>query len=338
MNNLPPESPEEPPPLEIIKWAEDQCDNRIAAFLRSSRFNNTKKQPITCALAPRKPEDSGYRFELSPQLGCRIGCNFCACGPFQGDLTTNEIINQMTILEQEASERNIQIREPYKIAFTDGGELLLNPECLNILQATTDYYRPALVKISTVLPDFSKDHISSEKNLNGVINLMKNYAPGITLQVSLYSTNEQIRQENSKKIPLFSFKDLNALGRIWKNNHPDGRRITLSFTLTDNSKVDPEEIANVLSPEFFRIRLHPYKENNIRRKFNTMSKQKYTELYNQFLDSPYYDPNEKNDNIQLEEYDHYEQNMLTTGGTNALREKVKQTKEEIKQTLEDDDE
>ncbi|MFA6528603.1 MAG: hypothetical protein WCT46_03620 [Candidatus Gracilibacteria bacterium] len=43
----------------------------------------------------------------------------------------------------------------------------------------------------------------------------------------------------------------------------DGRKTTLAFTLTEGSHYVPEEIKDVLIPELFETRLHPYDPINL---------------------------------------------------------------------------
>lgn len=246
--------------------------NCITAFLCSDRINNGLNHSIACAVLPRsRDENKGYLFELSPQVGCKMSCPFCELEPYKDSLTPEEVVSQIKILQDETRLHNIPINDPFKINFSDGGELLLNEHCMEILRAATNYL-PVLVKVSTTMPD---DDISKE-NLTGLIKFMQNYMPGVTLQVSLYSTDENIRNRPSK-VPFISFARLRDIGEEWKAKHPEGRKITLTFTLTSTSHCKPHEIVNILPPELFRIRLHPYKPNN-KKGISTMSIQRCKEI------------------------------------------------------------
>ena len=61
-------------------------------------------------------------FELSPQLGCVAKCNFCGCGPLRGNLSPEEVVEEIQILKFDAIENGIEIKNP-KVSFADGGEL-----------------------------------------------------------------------------------------------------------------------------------------------------------------------------------------------------------------------
>lgn len=211
------------------------------------------KNPARCTLYSRK--SGGYLFELSPQLGCVVGCDFCDCGEFRANLTAEEVVGEIKILQHEALDRGISINGPCQIAFTDGGELLLNPRWLEIIEAVTAYF-PADIKISTVLP--AEECV--RRKLRKIFSFMKNYPFQTKLQVSLYSTDPKIRQ-NASKIPLMSFEEISLWGEEFVRLNPSGRKVTLAFTLTDHSFCWPDDISSILTPENFAIALYPYKKN-----------------------------------------------------------------------------
>lgn len=301
---LPPNHPLEP----MMRATKNR--NAITAFLHSNRINNGSNQPITCTLFPRKRDGSaGYLFELSPQVGCIMNCDFCGCGKFKGNLTAVEVVDQIRALEEEALLRNVPMSAPFKIGFSDGGELLLNRHCPDILEAVTSHM-PVLVKISTTMPRTPM----LRRNLAHLFDFMQNYKPGITLQISLYSTDESIRNRSSS-VPFISFAELRDIGEEWKTKHPEGRNITLTFTLTSTSHCDPREIARILPPELFRVRLHPYKPNNIKG-IATMPSQDCEELCAAFEECGY--------TTDLERYQPWENEQLLIGGTLTVNTLLKE--------------
>ena len=195
--------------------------------------------------------------EVSSQIGCRIGCMFCGCGEFKRDLMPDEVLEQIRILQQTAQKTGISLDEVNKINFTDGGEILFNPHCIDIIRAVTAYL-PLKIKISSVMPDAE----IVRENLNWIMHFMQNYPPCVVFQISLYSTDEKIRQDNSNR-KLMSFEELRQFGEQWLNAHPSRRKVTLTFTLTSKSNYVPEKIAEVLPPSLFVVRLHGYKPNNV---------------------------------------------------------------------------
>ncbi|MFA6521352.1 MAG: radical SAM protein [Candidatus Gracilibacteria bacterium] len=246
---------------------------------------NAKAHPIVARLLPRDRQGSGHIFEVSPQLGCIIGCKFCSHSPgkedLHGNLTPEQVVDQIRILEKEAMQRDFQIN-PYKINFTDGGELLLNPHCPDILAEVSRHLRRK-IKISTVLPDLP----ITRRNLDTTFDFMKNYEPGISWQISLASTNEQGRQEQRRgsSVPLYSMEKIRDLCERIKQAYEGTRRATLTFTLTDNSDCDPREIIDVLPPDLVQPRLHPFKENRTGQR--TMPTEKIEELRQAFGQAGY---------------------------------------------------
>lgn len=265
------------------------------------------KQSIAAILSPGDAEETHrvtctwYRngsrniFEISSQIGCRIGCIFCGCGDFKRDLTPDEVLEQIKILQRSGEQAGAPLNEVNKINFTDGGELLFNPNCIDIIRAVTAYL-PLKIKISSVMPDAE----IVRENLNWIMNFMQNYPPGVVFQISLYSTNEEIRQAASNR-KLMSFEELRQFGEQWLNAHPSRRKVTLTFTLTSKSHCVPEEIAEILPPNLFVVRLHGYKPNNVEG-VEPMDSEMRGRLNKKFQDLGYttiYDDPDDFDNKQL---------------------------------------
>jgi len=289
--------------LEVKDW---QCTKQgarsVAAFLQPKKTTSPADHSVTCCLYPKDSEGHNYLYELSPQLGCTVDCSFCGCGDFVCNLGADEVVEQMEILEEEAQQRGVNLPENSQINFSDGGEILLNAECLEILRRVT-LHQQSPVKISTTLPDTNL----SRRNLVSILNASEHYEPRLKLQVSLFSTDPEIRQ-NASRIPLFSFQDLRALGEEAQRLHPDGRCITLTFTLTSDSHCDPSDIIAELPPDLFVIRLHPYKPNRIEG-ITTIPVERLRELENAFVTAGYF--------VICDEYDEFEAQQLIFGGTNA---------------------
>jgi len=326
IQSWPPESPDGEGPedddrlrhLEILKTSisgyNRRGDHTITVFLRSPRLDNTKEDPITCTLAYKYKSDRRVDlFELSPQLGCPVGCDFCACGSLKrrGNLMPKETVEQIQILKKEAIANGIQLSPYSQINFSDGGELVLNPSCPEILERVSKELTCPM-KISTTLPDSPV----SRKNLEHILNLMKSRQQSpINLQISLYSTNSGIRQ-NASKHPLFPFTDVRELGERAHDIHPRKRQPTLTFTLKKDSHCVPEEIYGILPPEIFAVRLHPYKPNNVQG-IEPMSDKDCSRLYWQFKELGYF--------TIFDQYDDFEKQQLIHGGTNSIRTRILST-------------
>lgn len=83
------------------------------------------------------------------------------------------------------------------------------------------------------------------------------------------------------------------------------RKITTTFTLTNKSICDPNDIINHISPNYSAIRLHPYRSNGTNNM--TISQEKLTELSTLFKSHGY--------TVITEYYDQHEAEQLEHGGT-----------------------
>ncbi|MFH0820586.1 MAG: radical SAM protein [Candidatus Peregrinibacteria bacterium] len=310
---------EEPPDLtltneelEVVSTKIFQCnergDRQLVAFLRAPQINHDpSRQPITSTLCPKDNNGGGTVFELCPQVGCVVRCKFCGCGEFRGNLTPSQVVQQIRILLKEAEKNGIFLPLPHQIDFSDGGELLLNPRCREIFEAVTTRI-PASVKISTTLP--LPGYPVVEKNLVEILNLIETYRPQVKFQISLSSTNPETRQKNSR-VPLFPFERIREIGENILKRHSNHRKTTLTFTLLNDSRIIPKEIVKKLPPDFFVIRLHPYKPNNIDGHVEAMDPQEVKRLDGEFRALGY--------KTIFETPDFWERDRLRQGGTKSLK-------------------
>ncbi len=274
-----------------IKSANAAGDITVTEHLATGKLGSVV-QPVTCTLYPRNRGTGEYLFELSPQLGCVAKCNFCGCGPLRGNLSPEEVVEEIQILKFDAIENGIEIKNP-KVSFADGGELLMNPQCAEILDAVCAEAPGADIKISSVMPDFPV----IRRNLKKII------GRDVAMQISVVQT-AGVRQ--------FPFEDIRKFAEEYTLNHPRNRKITLTFTLTNDTVCLPSEINSALPPDLFIIRLHPYRPNG--RNLQTIDPVKNRSLAEEFRSLGY--------KVILEEYDQFELAQLITGGTLSIRNKV----------------
>jgi len=226
-------------------------DKFVTAFVNYE--NQEPRRITTFTLFPNDFLDRGSTFELSPQIGCRFNCPFCGVPGFSRNLEVSEVVEQVAILVQQAQKVGAQIRPPFKFSFTDGGELLLNPDCMQIIGKLTEVL-PAYLKVSTVLPDSEL----VRENLDSLISFNQLYSNIIHLQISMVSTSQDIRQQYGRQALMNDWK-IRKVAEEWLEQ--TGRKPTLAFTLTTTSHCRVEEIVQVLSPDLFMVKLSPYKPN-----------------------------------------------------------------------------
>jgi len=266
----------------VLDVKSDICNQEGDRFITIFvKYPKQKTMGITTfTLFPRDLSNGGYMFELSPQIGCSVGCPFCGVPPFERSLTEMEIFEQVIILTREAIRRDITIRGPYKYSFTDGGELLQNRRCLAIVKLLSSALT-ADFKISSVLPNTQL----VKNNIKKLLVFAEKVRGKMTmqLQISMFSTDEKIRRASSKR-SLMPSVQIAEMGKQWLE--ATGRKPTLTFTLTDTSHCQADEIVNILPPKLFMVRLFPYKLNGLSG-IKTINPKQLTKITNEFIGAGY---------------------------------------------------
>lgn len=159
---------------------------------------------------------------ISTQIGCRMGCKFCATAAavgFKRNLTVGEILNQVAVLRKSAEE--LFDEKLLNLVFMGMGEPLDNFE--NLKKA-----------LEILLDDnaFGFSHRKITVSTSGLIDGIKDFfamETPVNLAVSINGPNQHIRQE----IMPISYKyPLKDLINILKNVEIDKRkRITLEYVL-----------------------------------------------------------------------------------------------------------
>ncbi|GGG82693.1 23S rRNA (adenine(2503)-C(2))-methyltransferase RlmN [Paenibacillus radicis (ex Gao et al. 2016)] len=193
--------------------------------------------------------DYGNSICVTTQVGCRIGCTFCAStlGGLKRNLTAGEIVAQVVTAQQMLDATNERVSsivimgsgEPFEnydatMAFL---RIMIHEKGLNIGQ------RHITVSTSGIVPSMYK---FTEENTQ------------INLAISIHAPNDKLR---SKLMPVnrrFPFEDVMAACR----NHiaKTGRRITFEYALIGGVNDRPEhaqELADVLQGMLCHVNLIP---------------------------------------------------------------------------------
>lgn len=216
-----------------------------------------KKKVETVVIPQNRDKHTRYSLCISSQVGCPIGCYFCATGNsgFQRNLLAYEIIGQVL-----GSNREIVKRLKYEptrlitnIVYMGMGEPLLNYE--------------EVIKSIHILNDprginFGQRHItvSTSGEVNGINRLAEENLQ-ITLAISLHAANNELRDRLiplNRKYPLEKLLKAVA-GYISTTN----RRVTFEYVMLDNvniGKNDAQDMIALLKPMLANINLIPYNE------------------------------------------------------------------------------
>lgn len=186
---------------------------------------------------------------LSTQVGCKMGCRFCAsekCG-FVRNLTAGEIVDQVLTIQRDIGERISSI------VFMGIGEPLDNYE--NTIKAMKLLNHPEGLNIGY-------RHISvSTCGLIPAINRLAGEKLPITLSISLHASNDKIRD---KIMPINKKYKIDDLLEACKNYiKTTNRRISFEYIMILNlndSEKEARELASLLKGMLAHVNLIRFNE------------------------------------------------------------------------------
>ena len=201
--------------------------------------------------------EHGYTVCISTQVGCRMGCSFCASG-LNGlcrNLTASEMLSQIM-----AAQRDNGIRVSNVVMMGMG-------EPLDNFENSVRFLK--LVSCDKGM-NIGLRHISlSTSGVVTGIERLKEYNLPITLSISLHAPNDKIR---SSMMPVNKKWNVDALLNACKNYQKvTTRRISFEYALIEGVN-DSEECAKELSQKLKGIMCHinlipanPVKENSFKK-------------------------------------------------------------------------
>ena len=211
-------------------------------------FELGKGEFVECVVMKYK---YGYSICVSTQLGCKMGCKFCASaiGGFKRHLTASEILSEIYTAQ---SDLGIKISH---IVLMGTGEPLDNYDnVMRFLELVTD--EKGL--------NISMRHISL--STCGVVPRIYELAEkklGLTLSISLHAPNDKIRSQTMPVNSKWNIEELLAACRYYTK--VTSRRISFEYAMIDsfNDSVEcAKELASRLSGMLCHINLIPV--NNVR--------------------------------------------------------------------------
>ncbi len=233
-------------------------EGRVEAVLipgvrrESSKLTMRRKSPQ----APRRAERSGGRPQraagcISTQIGCAVGCGFCASG-LQGlarNLEAGAIVAQALVLRERARARGALLAT---LVFMGMGEPLHNTEnVLRALEALTDRwgagFGPSTITVSTVgvIPGIER------------LAALGKRAPNLAL--SLHAPDDATRARIIPMKGLATASEALAAARAFAR--ASGRFVTVSYVLLAGVNDEPaqaDELARMLSGTGFHVNLIPW--------------------------------------------------------------------------------
>ncbi len=240
-------------PLKIKDFLKRSCYISVANIEKKliSRYDKTVKYLFLfndgeCVESVVMNYKHGYSICISTQVGCKMGCTFCATGKsgFSRSLTPSEMLNQI-----ESAQKDLNIRIS-NIVLMGMGEPLDNFEnVVKFLRLVSDDnglnigMRHITISTCGIVPkiyELAKLHF------------------GITLSVSLHAPNDTVRQ---KTMPIAKRYSMDELLKACKDYFDiTGRRVTFEYSMisgVNDFDRDAYELADRLADMNCHVNLIP---------------------------------------------------------------------------------
>lgn len=197
-------------------------------------------------------EKNHYTFCISSQVGCALGCKFCATGKigFKKNLDPGEIISQILILKGVLSNFNGKVN----LVFMGMGEPLLNYK--NLKKALLIITDPNGIGISQ-----RKITVSTAGILENIKRIEEDF-PRIKISFSLNASDKNLREQ---LMPISRKEKLTEILRYFREKRRK-QRVTFEYVLIDginDSQEDSKNLASLIRGIPCKINVIPYNENKM---------------------------------------------------------------------------
>jgi len=216
--------------VEAAEAGVDQS-NRLPIVGQDMPYSNTARQ-TECVMIPAIDTDRRTAC-VSSQIGCPVGCKFCATGigGLDGNLSAGRIVEQVWRLNQLKGVGRIS-----NVVFMGMGEPLAN--FAPVVQAVQTLAAPWGMGISA-----RKITISTVGMHRAIEKLAEELHLPVTLALSIHAPNDKLRRQ---LIPWAEFTTINQLVDACSNwFKKTGREITLEYILLGGVNDRPEHAAEL---------------------------------------------------------------------------------------------
>jgi 23S rRNA (adenine2503-C2)-methyltransferase len=203
---------------------------------------------------------------VTSQVGCNLGCSFCASGLLkkQRNVTAAEMISQVVVMNQILKSEGQGHRVSHIVVMGTGEPFDNYDHVMNFIRIAND---PKALNIGA-------RHITvSTSGLPDKIKLYGQEPLQINLAISLHAPNDEIRTRLLRINKAYPIKVLFEAIRDYQKN--SGRRITFEYILIEgiNDQMEQaEQLAELVQGVFCYVNLIPYNavmENEYRRPSET---------------------------------------------------------------------
>lgn len=269
----------------LVDWslAPDALQKTSSLNVLGSSLGNPATQ-TECVMIPSTSQTSGKQRRtacISSQVGCPVGCKFCASGlgGLDGNLTTGQIVQQAWQLSWGLGVGASELGKDRSAVAPDDGPVGApnpqppNPKSANIsnivfmgMGEPMANLRSVLPAIRTLAADWGmglsarKITVSTVGVPAGIRKLADLDLP-VTLAISLHAPNDEIRKQIIPWAEFVTIEQLTDAGRAYFDK--TGREITLEYILLGGLNDQPEhahELARVTRKLRSNVNLIRYNE------------------------------------------------------------------------------
>lgn len=234
--------------LEIMDTVKS-ADNSAVKFLLKTQDNHKIETVIM------RFKDGRNTACISSQIGCKLGCRFCATGRlgYFRDLTAEEICDQVLIVNNHLLAGKEKLTN---IVYMGMGEPFLNydnvVESLKILN-DKNYFSIGVRNITV-----------STAGIATAIVKFSSFPLKVNLAISLHAPDQQTREKIMPVAKMYGLDELMEACRIYTEK--TGRRITYEYVMLKNindGRAFADKLGRLLKDTLCHVNLIPYNETDI---------------------------------------------------------------------------
>ncbi|MEQ8199866.1 MAG: 23S rRNA (adenine(2503)-C(2))-methyltransferase RlmN [Syntrophomonadaceae bacterium] len=219
---------------------------------------NDKKKIETVVIPQSRDKYPRYSLCISTQVGCPVGCLFCATGQsgFQRNLKAYEMVGQVLGSRREMARKFKTDRELIThVVYMGMGEPMLNYDAVISSIHTLNDHKGINIGQRHIT-------ISTAGEVNGIRRLAEEDLQ-VTLAISLHACNDNLRD---RLIPLNRKYPLQlVLEAVRYYTERTNRRVTFEYIMLDEVNMRPEDaraMISLIKPLLANVNLIPYNEVN----------------------------------------------------------------------------
>jgi|SRR3989338_3630787 len=266
-----------------------KIDLRYPEFANILVFDDNGRRFETCCFTHPNYEFNIFSISVTSD-GCPVKCKFCDV-PNAGigiNLSADNMESQVLLAREVINQCSwVDKNKPIKIAFNRAGEPLLNPNVYEALEIFSNKNFNELLenKLSSLeVVSMMPDTHGSNKLLDQMIDLSKTIDNEFYIQVSMHTSDEDLRKQVIPFKQIMPFEKINSYGEKFYYENNGKRKMTLTFHLMENLPVIPKDIKEIFKPDYFRVRIAYYSPTSPSKKisFPRSKLQRINELVEEF--------------------------------------------------------